>query len=433
MKKTLNFTVACLLVFGSLFMLHSAEETPKEKWQASEIALGKAVNTMETLNGDLKKHRKEFSELSRNLFTSLAVAFSPVDAAKTLFLGRGTPNRAFELKTLMISIFVQQEALNGELANLASARDTAYEEYKKTTSQPDAKEFTPNYADIPTIVLPCMGGCGHTYSSASVGMGNLASKSLQGHAVYCSSEPHKRKKNWYFGCRYTSCPASDQHERACVGNCGNIGPAQWAVVDDEGEIWSTTLSNKNRTAVNDEVVTIASHKRKCPKRIPSPTLFGSLGKTDPCPYYYYQCNSSNTCPNASNHVSSSSGSTPPEPTPPTDNTPNCMDCTSHCSSPCSCTNSGTCNGTVVAPPPPTTILCRLATTTGCTIRSSDGRACRVPMCPSGCGSHYWTCTPNATYDHTTPFTCRRCGTKFTRCNNSTCTHNGRTYSFHWAR
>ena len=33
-----------------------------------------------------------------------------------------------------------------------------------------------------------------------------------------------------------------------------------------------------------------------------------------------------------------------------DETPNCQDCTSHCSSPCSCTNSGTCNGTVSTPP-----------------------------------------------------------------------------------
>ena len=41
-----------------------------------------------------------------------------------------------------------------------------------------------------------------------------------------------------------------------------------------------------------------------------------------------------------------SGSTPPAPTAPTDNTPNCQDCTSDCSSPCSCSNSGTCGGTV---------------------------------------------------------------------------------------
>ena len=35
-----------------------------------------------------------------------------------------------------------------------------------------------------------------------------------------------------------------------------------------------------------------------------------------------------------------------------DATPNCSDCTSHCSSPCRCTNSGTCNGTVSTPPTP---------------------------------------------------------------------------------
>ena len=40
-------------------------------------------------------------------------------------------------------------------------------------------------------------------------------------------------------------------------------------------------------------------------------------------------------------------SPPPMPTPPSDGTPNCPDCTSHCSSPCSCSTSGTCNGTMV--------------------------------------------------------------------------------------
>ncbi len=44
---------------------------------------------------------------------------------------------------------------------------------------------------------------------------------------------------------------------------------------------------------------------------------------------------------------SSSPVASPTPTPtPADGTPNCPDCTTHCSPPCSCTNSGTCNGTV---------------------------------------------------------------------------------------
>ena len=128
------------------------------------------------------------------------------------------------------------------------------------------------------------------------------------------------------------------------------------------------------------------------------------------------------------------GSNPPSPSP-SDNTPNCSGCTSHCSSPCSCSDSGTCNGTVADPPPPepTTILCLVASTTSCTIRSSDGKSCLVPTCSSGCGSHYWTCYPDATYDHETPFTCSRCGTSFTRCTNGTCTHNGQTYMYHWDR
>ena len=49
---------------------------------------------------------------------------------------------------------------------------------------------------------------------------------------------------------------------------------------------------------------------------------------------------------------SGGGSQPPSGSqlPPTDNTPNCPDCTSDCSSPCNCTNSGTCGGTVSTPP-----------------------------------------------------------------------------------
>ena len=66
------------------------------------------------------------------------------------------------------------------------------------------------------------------------------------------------------------------------------------------------------------------------------------------------CNATNVYA-CSGHPNSctSSGSTPPTgstPPAPTDNTPNCQDCTSDCSSPCSCTNSGTCGGTVSTPP-----------------------------------------------------------------------------------
>ena len=58
----------------------------------------------------------------------------------------------------------------------------------------------------------------------------------------------------------------------------------------------------------------------------------------------YRC-VSHTCPTPIGSTSPS-GSIPPQ-TPPSDGTPNCPDCTSDCSSPCGCMNSGTCGGSVV--------------------------------------------------------------------------------------
>ncbi|MYB92782.1 hypothetical protein F4054_13395 [Candidatus Poribacteria bacterium] len=84
------------------------------------------------------------------------------------------------------------------------------------------------------------------------------------------------------------------------------------------------------------------------------------------------------------------------------------------------------------PPPPTTVACGGASYTGCSGASSR-TAHHVPSCSNGCGNGYWTCSSTAIYNHETQLTCRRCGTSFTRCSNGTCTHNGQTYSYHWAQ
>ena len=95
---------------------------------------------------------------------------------------------------------------------------------------------------------------------------------------------------------------------------------------------------------------------------------------------------------------SNGGSTPPSSgsTPPPDNTPNCQDCTSHCSSPCSCTNSGTCNGTVAAPPPPpATVSCGRS---ACTASVSSVNEHRLGPCgESTCGATSWSCGPYANW------------------------------------
>ena len=101
----------------------------------------------------------------------------------------------------------------------------------------------------------------------------------------------------------------------------------------------------------------------------------------------------------------------------TDNTPNCMDCTSHCSSPCRCLNSGTCNGTVATPPPPpepTLVKCRACNARYDPKSSSAAQHTRQTF---PCGVHSgWACSNRHIAAHSTPKTCKRCGTTFYSCN-----------------
>ena len=81
----------------------------------------------------------------------------------------------------------------------------------------------------------------------------------------------------------------------------------------------------------------------------------SNGVTAPCGVDYRNClfferdhNENDIWTFKSAHSDVAESNSPvasPTPTP-TDGTPNCPDCTTHCSSPCLCTNSGTCNGSM---------------------------------------------------------------------------------------
>ena len=119
----------------------------------------------------------------------------------------------------------------------------------------------------------------------------------------------------------------------------------------------------------------------------------------------------------------------------TDDTPNCSDCTSHCSSPCSCSNSGTCNGTVSTPSTPSTpqiVKCAAASYTGCSGASSR-TAHKVDSC-GNCSKAYWTCDPNASL-HTEVKRCKRsgCGASLTKCQNgpNACVRAGKPSNWHW--
>ncbi|MYA72743.1 hypothetical protein F4Y19_22180 [Candidatus Poribacteria bacterium] len=93
--------------------------------------------------------------------------------------------------------------------------------------------------------------------------------------------------------------------------------------------------------------------------------------------------------------------------------------------------------TPTPPPPPTTVACGARGWTGCTIRSSDGNACLVDPCDSGCGSYYWSCSSGGVSWHKTSRTCTRsgCGDSYTNCSrgNGTCRAphpKGGTYQWH---
>ena len=214
MKEFLLVMLIGLVAFGSFSAIYSEEKTPAQKWSDAEKAIKEANDLMDGLNNDLAKYKAEFTEKANNAVLAAVTMWNPIDAIKTLFFGSGTPNRAYELKELMIGIYVQQEALNQTLGLLVDARDKAYEAYKETTSQPAGKINDPNYANIPNIMLPCLNRCGHIYHSQVEGLGNLSDRSIQGHGVYCTSDPHKGY--WYYSCPAhgsPGCPAPDQRGR----------------------------------------------------------------------------------------------------------------------------------------------------------------------------------------------------------------------------
>jgi len=271
--------------------------------------------------------------------------------------------------------------------------------------------------ETPTPLYFCYGSCDQLFETASAAQVS--------HQVYC---PEKHGSSGTTGVTFYacsgSCGRSAEHWRVCGGTCGN----------------KYAPKRINRGQGNYSYVADSPHYVKCEKKV-----YDFWNPNATCGEEYYTCQYS-TCPKSNTHWS---GSTPPQPT---DNTPNCQDCTSHCSSPCSCTNSGTCNGTVVdntpncsgctshcsspcscsdsgtcngtvaAPPPPppepeppTLVACGARGWTGCTTLVSSRTEHKVESC-SSCGKTYWTCSQYAS-NHTSEKECRytECGNTWKKC------------------
>jgi len=252
-----------------------------------------------------------------------------------------------------------------------------------------------------TPIFLCQGSCDARFETAS-----LAQVS---HQVYCTE---KHGSSGTTGVRFYlcsgSCSRSAEHWLVCGGTCGN----------------RYAPKRINRGQGNYEYVANSPHYVKCEKNI-----YDFWNPNATCDEEYYTCQYSK-CPKSNTHWS---GSTPPQTT---DNTPNCQDCTSDCSSPCVCSNSGTCGGTASSPPPsnnptpkPKLVDCGR---TACKVKVSHSDKHRVKLCASGCGNGYWSCNPSAVSWHETPHPCLRsnCGASYTNCSkgNGTCT--GGKYKWH---
>ena len=207
---------------------------------------------------------------------------------------------------------------------------------------------------------------------------------MYSHQAYCSKQHDSSGDgNYWWSCEYNVCPYVNGHWLECRASaCSVLFPPP----EYEYEYYDY------------------DHKVGCTE-----SVYSFWNPFAMCRKEYYTCEHSR-CPDSNRHWPSGSSSPPNDgsggnsggnnnPTP-TDNTPNCQDCTSDCSSPCSCSNSGTCGGTVVDNTP------------NCD-QCTDGCSACPTVC-SSCGSTYNPDSSSDVQQHK-DVECIKCGTTYKLC------------------
>ena len=280
------------------------------------------------------------------------------------------------LQKALVSKTIEIQKKTAVVSQDKSRMETAYSHYVSHIYAFNDSDTTPsnNVDPAPKGKIPTGGGssstdlsvncsnpeCSTSYSASVYGLENIVTLSeggsaggYKGHLVTCTRDhawwdgdpewlggqrvrrsPSDAPSGPYWSCppNYPGCPKSANHVKKCPGTCGeyNVYPARGG---------------------GNYVNYHAMHRVACNENVP-PDIWNYW--SGDCTGFYWSCAGTSSCNNVSNHISGGStpptGSTPPPPSPPTDNTPNCSDCTSDCSSPCICSNSGTCGGTVSSPP-----------------------------------------------------------------------------------
>ena len=334
-RKHLTFTLVFLLLCSFIALVAvSQQKSIRQLENEMETAYKNLYNpdygawpvyteAFDDLEAKIRKFIEDHEKLK-------SISLSPkLDPGSALLDGIDKNLQAFQLSSSMNQQLVEIETLGNKVEFLwldVQAAWYAYYDavgaYNYAVSPNERVGIREPSKQTPTPLYFCAGPCDDLFETAS-----LAQVS---HQVYC---PEKHGSSGTTGVTYYtcsgSCDRSDEHWRVCGGSCGNkYAPKK---VHRQGNLYVWVANSP--------------HYVKCTE-----SVYGGFWNPNAiCGKEYFTCEHS-TCPDSSSrHWSSSSPIVSPTPTPtaPSDDTPNCPDCTSHCSSPCSCSNSGTCNGAVV--------------------------------------------------------------------------------------
>ena len=345
----------------------------------------------------------------------------------------------YELGLMRISKYASIRSQNSAIAAAASDRDTFHTEFVKRwhheqthissqSGTPPGKTNPVNSESIPMLGADCKNACGTFYydslhtdyysgfpNGISTSLGWIPGRARSHHQTSCTGTASCG--DWYWTCDGIESGGTARHLlRTCKiqGRQWNSGTSSYDTVtcnmeyrncDNPGGRCFNGSSAGNHPH-NDDVTTQNSYPIIGPEPPPPPP--------PPSPTYH-ACGEHETSVSGDHSLQASCSST--------DSNGNY----------CTVTNFYACQSHThsypAPPPPPPTVSCARSE---CGEQVSDRLKHRVDNC-SNCNAVYWTCYPNAIYDHETTFTCRRsgCGQSFTRCSNTPTSCQSANY--HWAQ
>ena len=325
-------SVSITASYGSTHTISTFNEA-KSEWDTHELRLLTANQEMDRLKYErdiidaaISGNRTELKKFKTVtiLVAGRKIGFAAAVNAMVDLLDNGD---TYEMGLQRISKYASIRSQNSAIANAASDRDKFHAEYarrwqhKYSPSNPVPPKINEStQVSIPLLGADCANACGtFYYDSQSV---SYYSGFSGGISAPLGSVPNYARSYHQTTCRGTASCGVDYW--TCEGNeSGGTARHQLRTCKIQGRQWNSGTSSY-------DTVTCNMKYRNCDN--PGGRCFNGSS--------------------AGNHPHNDSPATTV-----TDNTPNCQDCTSHCSSPCSCSNSGTCNGTVSTPPPPSYHAC----------------------------------------------------------------------------